>query len=459
LDGATIRVKGNVKDFSGVVPNKHFLSIDLVEEYFTDERILITEAAIDEHGNFDATFDLKRVGLVILDFGKVERSMHCVPGKSYFINVRAPFLSLTKNHGYFAKDVRIAEISNQDKTELNYLINKLDQRCSDFLYDNWAGRKSFATTKVFLDSLDTEYGSIESKYFQDHFFYKKGEIMMYFERNKRDEFAYKYFESRPESIETLQGYQLFDSFYKGHFNNDVILQNERAVAKAMFNRDIDALLSLCYHPRGTNARKIQEALLLKGIRDIGHLNLFRKDVLTQVLEKIEQTSQFSYNKIVARNIRVSLNHLEEGYPAPRLVVHNHNGVFDIQDDRMQYVYLCFFKSWDETIVPELKVMNYLQKRFEDQLKVVCISTDVDTSYFQALRANFKSKELEFELYHYDFDIDILLNYRIKDFRLDRYDEQTTQKYFLISPSGKLIFSPAVRPSKGFEYDFRKLIAP
>ena len=51
-----------------------------------------------------------------------------------------------------------------------------------------------------------------------------------------------------------------------------------------------------------------------------------------------------------------------------------------------------------------------------------------------------------------------MDYNIEDYRIDRYDIETTAKYYLIDPEGDLVFSPAKSPTKGFHRDFERIIA-
>ena len=130
-----------MKDYSGKIPDIKFFSVELVEDFITQRKILITEGEIDAYGNFNVSFSLDETLLVFLDFGKVERSFLCVPGKSYFIEVRAPFRDLSFNHGLLAKDVTRAEIKNKSITEQNNAVDSLENFCSDFLAEKTKERK------------------------------------------------------------------------------------------------------------------------------------------------------------------------------------------------------------------------------------------------------------------------------------------------------------------------------
>jgi hypothetical protein len=457
LSAGLISVKGNIKDYSGKIPDINFFSVELVEDYITQKKVLITEGEIDAYGNFNVSFSLDEIHLVFLDFGKVERSFLCVPGKSYFIEIRAPFRDLSFNHGLLAKDVTKAEIKNKSITELNNAVDSLEKFCSDFLAEKTKERKIYSEVKKFTDNLSSQFKYMEDKYFLNYLEGKKAEMMMYFHRTQRDKFIQLYLENKSEIVSNLKLYQVVYSFYKGNFKNIQLTFNERDVVNKIINKDVKGLINSMHHNNRGEFNELKELILLIGLNEISLMVEFKKNDLNSFLDAFIQNSSYKKHKIIAKNIKLKINHLQNGSIAPRLMVQNKNGNFDIQDERKNFVYLCFFKSWDETFMQELKVMNYLQRRFEEDLKIVCISTDIDTNDLVEFKKGIIANKINVDIYHYGFDADILLNYRITDYRLDRYDDSETQKYFLINSKGILHSSPARKPSKGFEQEFKQIV--
>lgn len=458
LSAGLITVKGNLKDYSGKIPDINFFSVELVEDFLTQKKVLITEGEIDKYGNFNVSFNLDETLLVFLDFGKVERSFFCVPGKSYFIEVRAPFRDLSFNHGLLAKDVTRAEIKNKSIVELNNAIDSLENSCSDFLAQNNKERKLYPEVKKFTDNLSTKFKYIEDNYFVNYLEGKKAEMMMYFHRTQRDKFIQLYLENKSNFVSNLKLYQIVHSFYKGNFKNLELTFNERDIVSKLVNKDVKGLINKMHHNERGEFTELKELILLIGINEICLMVEFKKNDLNAFLDAFIQQSIFKKHKIIAKNIKLKINHLQNGSMVPRLMVQNKNGNFDIQDERKNFVYLCFFKSWDETFLQELKVMNYLKRRFEEDLQIICISTDIDTNELNDFKKQIIANKINVDIYHYGFDADILLNYRVSDYRLDRYDDSETQKYLLVNPKRIIHANPARKPSKGFEHDFKQIIS-
>lgn len=457
LSATIISVKGNVKDYSGKIPPINFFSVELVEDYVTQRKVLITEGEIDKYGNFNVSFSLEETQLVFLDFGKVERSFFCVPGKSYFIEVRGPFKDLSYNHGLLAKDVNNAEIKNKSITELNNAIDSLENVCSQYLAENLKERKIYNEMKKFTDGLSNNFKYINDHYFLDYLEGKKAELMMYFHRTQRDKFIQLYLENKSNIVTNLKSYQVVQSFYKGNFKNLQLTFNEREIVSLIIQKDVPNLLDKMHHNQRGEFTELKELILLIGINEIALMIEFKKRDLNAFLDAFILQSKYKKHKIIAKNIKLKINHLQNGSVAPRLMVQNKNKNFDIQDERNHFVYLCFFKSWDETFLQELKVMNYLQRRFEEDLKIICVSTDIDTNDLNDFKKQITTNKINVDIYHYGFDADILLNYRVSDYRLDRYDDSETQKYLLINPNGIIQANPTRKPSKGFEHEFKQII--
>jgi peroxiredoxin len=178
-------------------------------------------------------------------------------------------------------------------------------------------------------------------------------------------------------------------------------------------------------------------------------------VLSDALDKIIATTTHILHKEIAKNIKSKINHLEIGTKAPSLFIKNKTRIFDIEDFKGKYLYVSFFRGWDIDFEKELKIINYLKDRYEDDLDVVCISTDIDIKTYNDFIA--RQDESNF-IYHYNFDIQILIDYRIPDFRMqETHQWQKPSSHVLIDPKGSIVYNHAKSPSKGFEYDFRLLI--
>ena len=208
-------------------------------------------------------------------------------------------------------------------------------------------------------------------------------------------------------------------------------------------------------PSTSDNRELNELILMKGIVEIADVYYYRKSILSNALDKIIATTSYPIHKEIAKNIKAQINHLEIGTKAPSISIKNETRNFDIEKYKGKYLYISFFRGWDVYFQKELEIINYLKERYKDDLDVVCISTDIDIKTYNDFIA--QQDESDF-IYHYNFNPQILIDYRIPDFRMqETHQWQKPSSHVLVGPKGTIVYNHAKSPSKGFEYDFRLLI--
>ncbi|MFT6747800.1 MAG: hypothetical protein ACJAZ2_002157, partial [Glaciecola sp.] len=111
--------------------------------------------------------------------------------------------------------------------------------------------------------------------------------------------------------------------------------------------------------------------------------------------------------------------------------------------------------WDVSFDKEVEIMEMFKNKYKKELEIVCVSVDMDTLNFSELKAKYQN---DIKFIHYNFQSEVMFNYNIEDFRLDRYEIENIAKYYLIDPDGYLVFSPAKSPTRGFHKDFQRIIA-
>lgn len=447
-----IVVKGNILGIRGGQYANKPVQVSIIEDFITNTKKVIKKGTTDQHGNFNLKLNLPNIEFAFIEFEKVERTLYLTPGKTYFVKVQAPLKDLSQSHGFFAKDSRSAIIVNKRKQEINYLIDSLEQLTSDFLFNFPGRRRNYPAVKLFTDSLEANFKPVKNSFFQKYLTYKVGEMHMFGLRAFRKDFAKKYFDSQSGVCDHIQSMHVFNTFFKGHMKNGIQTQDNSPFHNYILKGDLDRMLTEVYKTETYN-KELNELILLKGLFEISNSYFYRKSRLNKTLDKIISNTAYPRHAIIAKNIKGKLNHLENGYAAPNIQLTYSGTQFNLSDYRGKYVYLCFFKGWDTQFEKEIKIINYLKQRYEKDLEVVCISTDIDTStYHTFLKGQLDQKNI----FHYNYKAKILMDYRLKDFRVQN-SSIAPGKYFLISPQGTIVYGDAKAPSQGFEYDLRKII--
>lgn len=451
--GLESSISGNIKGVEGGNYNNKKVELVIVRDFITNTPETISKGFTDAFGNFDLKFNNFSTHFAIIKLGKVERTIFIEPSSNYYITIRAALKKLNKSNGFFAKDLRKALIKNISATELNYLIDTLDVTCSDFLANNPFKRKNYKHILNFTDSIQAVYKTIDNAYFQKYLKFKTAELNMYVMRTYRDEFIKKHISTAEDFSGNIQSMHVFNAFFKGIVKHTILSNDVSPFHKYMNRTDLVMMLDEV-NPKTANNRELNELILMKGIQEISNVYYYRKSKLTATLDKIIETTAYPLHKIIAKNIKGEINHLEVGSKAPEIAIEYENTNFNLQDYKGKYVYLAFFRSWDTTFEKELEIIDYLKQRYKDDLTVVCISTDIEKSEYARFLINKKKTE---HIFHYNFKAQLLVDYQIADFRVQKSHWQTPATYFLIDPKGDIVYNYAKAPSKGFEYDFRLII--
>lgn len=449
---AKVIVKGHALSTSGKPIANAVFVVEKVMDFLTYKREIIAQGKSGPNGDFSVDFELDYTAFVILKFPKVERTFYAVPGKGYYIDIKAPMEALSKETSRYGKDVRTAYIVNHHPTELNFLIDTLDYACSKFLHEEIDGRKSKPAIDAFFKSLENKFKDVESAYFRDYLKYKQAEFYLFIFKKKRQEFAAKYFESEENIALHIQKMHVFSSFFNGNMKYDILINDKHPFHLAFQSGDLEECLKTVYPFQG-QSRELRELVLLKGLQEVYSTKQFKESNINYLLDRIIRESNYAQHKIIAQNIKSGVTHLKENYPAPPLAVTGLEA-FDISKMRGKYIYLFFFRTWDATLTSELPNIKALQNQFGDELHVVGVCVDESKESYQKFKA---AGPYNWTCLHYNFQTEILDQWQIEDFRIDRYEVESMIAYYLIDPQGNLIFSPAKAPSKGFIADFGDII--
>ncbi len=449
----SVVVKGHIQSFSKKDFSSQKFKIEFIDDFITFKRKVITQGVTGNHGDFSIKFPAATTGFYFLSFAKVERTFYATPGKSYYIEISAPIEQLKKHHGSFGKDVKPGRITNKHAQELNFLIDTLDYACSNFLQNNVTGRRSKAGVDEFVLDLKDEFSDVKPSYFHEYLNYKEAELLLFIYRNKRKEFADLYFNTQNNLAAHIQKMQVFRSYYKGNLKFTLLLDDKSKFHAAFRQGELQKCLSLITDVPSAN-RELRELLLLHGIYEVHSTKYYSIPSIHLVLDELIRTSKNIIHREIAQNIKDKITTLKEGYQAPNIVIEGVNNSFDLNEHKNKYVYLCFFRTWDESFVDELKLLEIVAKKYADELQIVCIAVDNDLKKFHALK---NAHQGDWLFLHYSFQTSILGDYAIEEFRMDRYDQTSAAKYYLIGPEGNFVFSPAISPTKGFHKDFQRII--
>jgi thiol-disulfide isomerase/thioredoxin len=191
---------------------------------------------------------------------------------------------------------------------------------------------------------------------------------------------------------------------------------------------------------------LRELLLLKGLNEYYYAPKINKNNVLSLLTHIEQKGLGADNKKIASNLLHILTKMQVGNAAPEfeLIDQNKNRV-SISSLKGKYVYLDFWASWCLPCLQEQKLKQTLKEKYSDDISFVSISIDKKFSSMSNYLTSNKNLN------------SIFLYAGMDQVLLERYNVKAIPCYYLIDPQGRLLRSPAQKPSENIELLFQSLL--
>ncbi len=444
-----------LKGIGPTYPNQKF-RIDIVTDFLTKKKEAVYAGITDEKGNFSAFFDVKDVKMIFIDFGKAKRTMFVEPGKSYEIAISPLSKQIAKEEGLLAKEVYPVAIKEKDSSELNNLIQELDTRVARFflLYgDTLTTSGGQQKISKFITRLE-KYNKYENPYFKQYLKYTIGtfESMLY--KAHPEKIRAKYFLTQPMDLNNIQYCGLLQNMFRGYLKYEVALDDSKNIIAMMNARQYrEALKQLS--PGNPYNDDLTNLILAYSCLEIQNNPAYNTKSTEVILDSIIRGTSNAQVRAVAENVKSKIFQLQPGTVAPEIVLlDSANNEFKLSEHKGKYIYISFFKSYDNSYAEELKVLGFLQERYKDKLEIVSISTDYDSKQFEKF---LDTHNYPWTFLHYQKSEELLMNYHIEDVRTENYERNQLVKWILISPDGKIVYCPAKSPTQGFEYQLKRLI--
>ena len=444
-----------LKGIGPTYPNQKF-RIDIVTDFLTKKKEAVYAGITDEKGNFTAFFDVKEVKMVFIDFGKAKRTLFVEPGKTYEVAISPLSKQMAKEEGFLAKEIYPAAIKGNDSTELNNLIEEIDTRVARFfmLYGDTlttsGGQQKIAK---FITRLE-KYNKYENPYFKQYLKYTIGSFESMQFKAHPEKVRMKYFLTQPMDLNNIQYCGLFQNLFRGYLKYEVALDSQKNIISFMNARQYRGVLAQL-SPGNPYNEDFTNLILAYSCVEIQNNPAYQSKSTEILLDSIIRGTSNPQVKVVAENVKAKIFQLQPGTVAPEIVLlDSANHEFKLSNHKGKYVYISFFKSYDNSYAEELKVLGFLQERYKDKLEIVSISTDYDSKQFDKF---IDTHNYPWTFLHYQKSEELLMNYHIEDVRTENYERNQLVKWILISPDGKIVYYPAKSPIQGFEYQLKKLI--
>jgi len=417
------------------------ISLNIYEDYISNTLKKLEETTISEKGTFTLEHNFTEIAEVVLRIDGVSAYLYVQPGSTYNISVSDIEENAVKT---FFNNEAETNFDTLELYDINNLILDFDYRFDMFIRDKYlkVGTPDF---RIELDTFKNQcskmYKEIDNPYFLDYVYYSFGSVDQLGNSSKMDlqiqkAFLFKaYLASGKIKYNHGQFMLFFNQFYTDVLKLSFVT-DEKALAKAINSKSSPALLhEILMNDDFLKNERVRELVIIKALMEEYYSDNYYKENIITILDSIKDFSVYNENRLIATNVKKNLTQLGVGYDAPAFVLQNgKDEEKKLSDFKGKYVYIQFWSTWNNTSISEMKLIKQLKNRYGQDFEFISISLDEDK---EAWRKFLKAHpELNWNQLHYSNYPEIITEYRINNL----------PHYFLVGPDGKMIQSPAYRPT-------------
>lgn len=400
---------------------------------------------VQPDGNFSVEFDLSETQLVFLPLGIYKGFLFIEPGRQYELKLpqKTELTPIQKLNPFLEKEELLIGVINADKSELNFLIRKLDDKLDSFTNQNFNKiyrKKDQSVGVEFTKQVTEEFSEISNQFFIDYMNYRLGFLEFLAYPNEFLRIETKYFSGKEIKLNNPAYMSLYKKQY-GNFLTGFISKKEGAeISKAMNSADTYKQLNsiLAKYPTYQN-NQFRDLILATSIFDGYSRQFYSRKKTLEILSKIKESTKNDYNRNLCSNYIRKITHLQKNYPAPSFSVGNHN----LADYKGKYLYLNFCNTQSYPCQQDFIEIKKLKQQFGQHIEFLSIACDWDINQFNNFMAN---NSFDWPIVSIGDQQHLIESYNIKVF----------PSYILIDPKGNILKASAPGPKENIHLEFIKI---
>ena len=384
------------------------------DELLTYEQTKVAETRSDKDGKFSLQANINEITPAQIAVNLERLDIILSPNGEYDFEIIIPE---QQEGSYFEKEQPYLKINKINDGGMYSQYIAVQLYIDDYLNKNFDLIYRNRKTSL-LDTLDSQLvkniGKIESDYIKDCIKYRKASVLMSVNAKK-----------------TISEY----------FDNQEVLYLQPAymeVFQELFKTDIKDADFLSRNPQ------LAEMISMNNIRKAFFSNAIDKNTALKTLEDIKKSSKYLKNKVVATNMSKLIDDLTYNSEAPAFSLTDKDGETVKLSDYQDYmVLLQFVDKVSPLSEHEFSVLNDLQRRWNDTIKVVTIATKESFNEYVQL---FEKQGYKWQLLNLNFNILILEDYHIK----------TYPAYVILKRKNRIGMAPAPSPEHNLDKQVRRI---
>ncbi len=456
VQGATVKITGRSPDYAG--DSLVFFSYSNMITFSEKE---IASCVAGDSGGFEFTLNLEEPRLIFSHLGVYNCFMYAEPGMVYEIRLpqkRQKSLADKANQFFEETSIHLSlkvtgSTGNYElpgnQEELNFLIHAFNDYFYPYYYkfavNAYTDKINQQELKEAIENLQSPFRETRSPFFSAYMDYRIGLLNHYGSQVSNERIMEDYFLDRPVLHQNPAYMELFNEIFNDFFDQ-FSEKNPKRNLPVVLNRDRNyaRLNEILVRDASLKNDSLRELILLKEFYEGFYDQKNIRSSMLQLLDSLQVNTSIELYRTMVMDIMLEITRLLPGYEPPDFALYDHDStLFHLSDFRGEYIYLIFCNSFSYYCVKEYEYLKVLQQRLQEQLKILTILVDDSYQSMQELMGN--------NNYPWTF-----LHFSNQPQVIDDYDIQTYPSYFLISPEGKLVLSPAPSPAENFEAIFRQL---
>ncbi|MFW6249305.1 MAG: peroxiredoxin family protein [Bacteroidota bacterium] len=183
---------------------------------------------------------------------------------------------------------------------------------------------------------------------------------------------------------------------------------------------------------------LKDIVILKAFYDSYFSDNFKKEIILNHIKKMGQESSSIEIRRMASEIHNKLTRLKKGCKPPDFILPDQDSnMISLDSLKEQYIYLSFIRDNDYECQKQIRLLKrFREKEIAEQLDLVSIFAG---DSYEKMLSFIKKHELNWTFLFFDGRDELLNQYEIKAY----------PTYYLLSPSKKLLMSPAPGPNENF----------
>lgn len=441
LFGQPVSLSGRAVDYAGKE-----LVFYTFPEPISHRQLKLAATRVAPDGSFSLSFQTEQSIEIYVDLEKFRGSLVAEPHTRYQITL-PPFSPRTRQEAaspYFEPELYWLGLKTDQASDINFLVRdfltEYNRELNTHTLDIYQ-KKSADTAKAIIARLEKKYPAGNVHYLNTLQTYSYGELEYAVARPERERTAKKYFATRAVALSHPAYQHLFNALYTDYLTlqSQDIRQKEgiKPALQGNFEGWTARMTSNGY------SREVAELVAVKSFYDGYFSGKFNKPAMLKGLKEALTHVTYAPLRELLPGIVSKITSLQEGSPAPALLLKNLKNTTAPLQTKGKFVYLAFFRSDSKESRTELDTLALLDKKLKTILTVVPVSLDENSA--DAVKF-WNTKNYPWELATAADREKAIQDYRIK----------TVPTFYLIAPNQQLLLSPALSPNHNFEALFLKV---